>query len=114
VATTAVIGFPPPPPPGTALLFPSAPGASIWATAFWLRNTALLSKTLAKMAPAKARDSIALPIVLFPHKFPGGIPICIAHAKTVLDRRAGSIDRAAIAEPLQRSGPWRVCWPKWY
>ena len=58
------------------------------------------------MALAKAQESIALRITLFPHRFQGGIPICIAHAKTALDRRAGSVGRARIADHrIARTGP---------
>ena len=43
------------------------------AVAFWLRKAARISAAL-----ARARQSIAFPITLFPDRFQGGIPICIA------------------------------------
>src|SRR4029077_10915371 len=58
------------------------------ATAFWLKNAALIS-----MALAKAQDSMEIPDNRFTasplNRFQGGIPICNAHAKTALDRCTG-------------------------
>jgi hypothetical protein len=54
------------------------------------------------MVPTKAQESIAIRIILFPHRFQGGIPIGVAPAKAALDRRAafiGFIGRARIADP---------------
>jgi len=50
------------------------------------------------MAPAKAHESVQLRITLCPHGFQGGIPICVTPAKSPLDRRAGLVDRARIAD----------------
>jgi hypothetical protein len=51
------------------------------------------------MALAKAQESIEVPDNRFTasplNRFQGGIPICIAHAKTALDRCAGLLTKIA-------------------